>query len=224
MKNNINIKEKMQKVNLENIKSAIKAVLIDLYKNSKNWTLVTERPYYDVFTKAGIPKSKIPAISSALLGIAVVEHTGFNRVTTYKFNTTKFEKPDFDMLVEEVIKGLDEATLISSQKWGVIKRSANVTKLRSKVYTVGDIVYTMHQFNDDLMPKIVKAKVAAAMTNRRDDYNQIENGTILYELTTEEGYTLDSNDIFGDIDSLLNYVKNIFLTSNKNENKNKKGI
>ena len=134
MKNNINIKEKMQKVNLENIKSSIKTVLIDLYTNSKNWTLVTDRPYYKVFLEAGIPKSKIPVISSALLEVAVVEHTGFNRITTYKFNTTKFEKPDLDALVDEVIKKLDEATLISSQKWNVIKRSAKVTKLQSKTY------------------------------------------------------------------------------------------
>ena len=221
MKNNINIKEKMQKVNLENIKSSIKTVLIDLYTNSKNWTLVTDRPYYKVFLEAGIPKSKIPVISSALLEVAVVEHTGFNRITTYKFNTTKFEKPDLDALVDEVIKKLDEATLISSQKWNVIKRSAKVTKLQPKTYEIKSWVYLMYK------DEIRYGRILNISTEWSGALSELDmdSAKVLYEVFIPgEGNTETTYDVFGDMDSLIRHLVNVYELRNKNEDKNKKGI
>ena len=221
MKNNINIKEKMQKERLENIKSVIKTILIDLYKNSKNWTLVTDRPYYKVFTDAGIPKSRVPSISKVLLEIAVVEHTGPNRITSYKFNNTKFEKPDFDELTESIVEKLDFITIKSSKNWNVIKRSAKITKLQSKIYEIKSWVYLMYK-DEIRYGRIlnISTEWSGALTEL-----DIDSAKVLYEVFIPgEANTETTYDVFSDMDSIIKHLVNVYELRNKNEDKNKKRI
>lgn len=216
MNNNINIKEKMQKENLENIRSAVKAIIIDLYTNSLNWVMVTERPYHDIFIKAGIPKKYIPQISHVIIQECVIEKTGEKRITSYKFNSKLYVKPDFDEITDKIVDKISDnypKLITTSRLWGrVIKRSAKVTKFREKPHSVKDWVYLM--YNDELRYGRI-LNVSTEYSGAVSEIN-IDDAKIIYEVyIPEEKNTETTYDVFTDVDSLIKFLVEKFNINHK---------
>ena len=203
----------MQKVNQENIRSAIKKVIIDLYTNAKNWVMVTEKPYHKVFMDAGIPRKYISDISGILLKECLIEKTGEKRITSYKFNNEIYAKPDFDAITDKVLKGISKhhpSLMVTSRLWGrVTKRSAQVVKFRERPFTIKDEVYAIHA------DEIVKGKIASVVLSKVTTYEDMDDIPPCYEVILPDSEQFDTHNVFSTLESLLEFMKNKFIVNNK---------